>query len=200
MNGMIYAYDNAQGRPCYPVLWPFDEAGRTEVPSLAHYASTVCGRKISLVPTFQSTSQIEATYGPARAKDIRNNCENKLIFKPGDYETAYELCKWLGSTSGFAHSETAHDGKTVSYGLSEREIPLMTPQEMELMDRSEVFGMCSGYPKFKARRLNPRKFPELDRRLNMQPLYALPERSILSRMLPRPTIYKAAEDDIIGDT
>jgi type IV secretory pathway TraG/TraD family ATPase VirD4 len=181
MNGMIHAYDNANGRPCYEVCCGMDEAGRTEIPALPHYASTVCGRKITIIPTFQSTAQIEATYGPARAKDIRNNCETKLVFKPGDYETAYELCKWLGSTTAYAHSETEHDGKTVSKGLSEREIPLMTPQEMELMDRREVFGICDGFPKFKAHRFNPRKCPEMVRRLK---LYALPERSVYSQWLP----------------
>src|SRR3954453_15142567 len=32
INGMIHAYDNANGRPCYPALCLIDEAGRTEIP------------------------------------------------------------------------------------------------------------------------------------------------------------------------
>src|SRR3954453_555293 len=99
INGMIHAYDNANGRICYPALCLIDEAGRTEIPGLAHYASTVCGRHISLEPVFQSLSQLEATYGPARAQEIKDNCENKLFFKPADYETEYKLSKTWGEMS-----------------------------------------------------------------------------------------------------
>ncbi|MBD0313653.1 MAG: type IV secretory system conjugative DNA transfer family protein [Microcoleus sp. T3-bin5] len=186
VNGMIHAYDNANSRPCYQALCLIDEAGRTEIPNLAHYASTVCGRKISLVPVFQSLPQLVATYGRARSDDIRNNCENKLFFRPGDYESAAQLCEWLGKRSVFIRSETEHDGERVSKGLSEREFPLMTPQEMDLMDRNDVIGFCSGFKKFKAKRFNPRRHAELVRRLHMQPPapLALPERCVYSRLLP----------------
>jgi len=114
------------------------------------------------------------------------------LFRPADYETAYELCKWLGEKSGFAHSETEREGETVSRGLSEREIPLMTPQQIDQMDRNEVIGKCSGYPTFKAWRFKYEQFPELNRRRQMTPPYALPERSIFSTMLPPP--YLLAEE------
>jgi type IV secretion system protein VirD4 len=189
MNGMIHAYDTAKGKPTYPVLCPIDEAGRTEIPGLAHYASTVCGRRISLEPVFQSLSQLEATYGKPRAQEIKDNCENKLIFRPSDYETAYELSKWLGERSAFARSETEHDGETVSTGLSEREIPLMTAQQIDRMNRDEVIGRCSGYPSFKAKRFDYTKFAELVRRRDMRPPtpLGLPETSIFSRFLPSTT-------------
>src|SRR5437588_918915 len=64
---LITAYDQAEGQHCQPVLLLIDEAGRTAIPTLAEYATTVVGRGISIWIAIQSLAQLEAIYGQARA-------------------------------------------------------------------------------------------------------------------------------------
>ena len=56
---LIATYDKKQGKGCYPVLCLIDEAGRTAIPSLSDYATTVCGRGITLWISIQSLSQLD---------------------------------------------------------------------------------------------------------------------------------------------
>ena len=56
-NGMIKAYDDRRGTRCLPVLAVLDEIFRTGMPNLPEYATTVCGKHISLLVSAQSISQ-----------------------------------------------------------------------------------------------------------------------------------------------
>jgi type IV secretory pathway TraG/TraD family ATPase VirD4 len=63
---------------------------------------------------------------------LRNNCESQLYYRQASQETAEYLQKSLDYKSGFAHSKTDHEG-AISKGESEREIPLMSAQEIKQM-------------------------------------------------------------------
>src|SRR3954453_4940309 len=69
---LITTYDRVGGKDCQPVLLLVDEAGRTAIPTLADYATTVVGRGISLWVAIQSLAQLEAIYGQARAEILRD--------------------------------------------------------------------------------------------------------------------------------
>jgi type IV secretion system protein VirD4 len=174
---LITTYDKAvQKEDCQPVLLLIDEAGRTAIPSLHDHATTVVGRGISLWIAIQSLSQLDAIYGKHRADTLRNNCESQLYYRQASQETAEYLQKSLGYKSGFAHSQTDHDG-AISKGESEREIPLMSAQEIKQMTDEEIIGWHRGLPPFRAKRMDWRRFPLLVQRQAIPPpaLSALPQ-------------------------
>jgi len=138
MNGLSTTFDNTADKTrCQPAMAVIEEAGRTEIPELYHYLSTFRSRRISVLLSFQSPSQMEATYGKARTHEMEDNCETELWWRPASHETATYLAKWLGDKSGFATSESTHEGG-VSNSSSEREIPLMTPQQLRKMKNYQL--------------------------------------------------------------
>jgi type IV secretion system protein VirD4 len=60
IDGLITTYDQRGGQGCRPVLLLVDEAGRTAIPSLSDYATTVVGRGITLWLAIQSLSQLSS--------------------------------------------------------------------------------------------------------------------------------------------
>jgi type IV secretion system protein VirD4 len=164
IDGLITVYDETQGRGCKPVLLLIDEAGRTAIPSLADHATTVVGRSVSLWVAIQSLSQLEAVYGRARARVLRDNMESQIFYRPADQETADYLERCLGRRSGYAHSQTLHDGAQTGEGLSEQGVPLMPAQEIKQMSDTAIIAFHRNLPPFQARRMDWRHVPELTKR------------------------------------
>ena len=161
---LITTYDAAQGKGCRPVLLLIDEAGRTAIPSLADHATTVVGRGVSLWIAVQSLAQLDAVYGRARAQVLRDNVENQLYYRPANQETAEYLERCLGRKSGFATSQTTHEGASASEGLSEQGVPLLTAQEIKQLGDEDVIGFHRRLPPFQAKRMDWRRFGVLARR------------------------------------
>src|SRR5687768_12577702 len=76
---------------------------------LADHATTVVGRGVSLWIAVQSFAQLDAVYGKARARVLRDNVENQLYYRPANQETAEYLERCLGRKSGYAQSQTSHE-------------------------------------------------------------------------------------------
>lgn len=176
MKEMIDTYDSTGGIGCHLVLGLLDELCRTSIQNISEHATTVNGRGISLFIAIQSLSQLDAVYGVHRAKIIRDNMDSQIFYRPCNQETADYLQKCLGYKSGFAHSENSHNGVEASKGLSEREIPLMTAQEIMQMSDEEIIGFHRGLPPFQGKRMDWRRFPVLVQRKHIPPpqLSALP--------------------------
>jgi type IV secretion system protein VirD4 len=183
---MVYTYDTLNSQ-CYPVLAVLDEIGRTGFPNLPEYSATTAGRGISLLPVFQSLSQMDAAFGRDKAKTIRANMDTQIFYRPSDHETAKELEEYLGYKSGFAasRSENDHGG---SKGESETRIPLMTAHEIKLMPEWEILGFRSGMRPFRLKRLDYRRFPMLLTRAGIPPLFAFSREG--TSLLTRKPIYK----------
>ena len=173
INGLINGFDTVGGKNCQPAMLFLDEAGRTEIPALYHYISTVRSRKISVVMTCQSLSQLDANYGKARAEDILNNCLLQIFYPPAGPNTASQLQEWLGHKSGFAASESKHEGG-VSNGSSEREIPLLTAQQLRKMSDEHIIAWLKGFDPIQAKRMNWNHFPHLVKRQDIAPPPLLP--------------------------
>jgi type IV secretion system protein VirD4 len=173
---LTYTYDSGGGHHCRPVLLLVDEAGRTAIPSLSEFATTINGRGISLWIAIQSLSQLEAVYGRARARIIRDNMDSQVYYRPCDQETAEYLQKCLGYQSGFAASENTHQGIT-SNGRSEREIPLLTAQAIKQLEDECVLVFHRNLAPIKARRLDWRRFILLRQRAKLTP----PEVAVLEK-------------------
>jgi type IV secretion system protein VirD4 len=173
---LITTYDKAQGKNCHPVLLLIDEAGRTAIPSLADHATTVNGRGISLWIAIQSLSQLDAVYGHARARTLRDNMDSQIYYRPADLTTASYLEERLGRHSEYARSKTSREGGGDSEGLSEQAISLLTAWEVQRMRDDQIIGFHQLLPPFKARRMDWRAHPILKSRhgLTPPPLPVLP--------------------------
>jgi type IV secretion system protein VirD4 len=165
---------------CRKVLFLIDEAGRTaSLATLPDHLTTVRSRGISIVVAIQTLSQLTALY-PSREDDVLNNCLSHIYYQPFSYKMARELAQWLGYTSGFAQSTSTHGETETSQSLSEREVPLMTPDEMRLIGEDAVLCFQPGIRPFLARRMDWHRFSLLIRRTAIAPppvplLPALPD-------------------------
>jgi type IV secretory pathway TraG/TraD family ATPase VirD4 len=167
---MIDAYDNVQGEGCQPVVAFLDEIFRTGMPGLPKYATTVCGRNISLLVTTQCKAQMDAEYGQFKARTLKAQFNTQIRYCPADKDTAKDIEEDLDYQSGFAHSKTEHESGTTQ-GENEQKIPLMPAHEIRLMDMQEIIGFRSGIRlrPFRARRMDWRRFPLLMQRRNIPP-------------------------------
>src|SRR5208337_2617682 len=93
----------------------------------ASMAQTQHGRSRGPGDAYQSRSQPAAIYGDKRAEILWDNMESIVFYRPatGNRSTGKYLEDILGEISGFARSETEHDGQRASESKSERAIPLL---------------------------------------------------------------------------
>src|SRR5918912_1344994 len=166
---------------CRKVLFLIDEAGRTaSLPTLPDHLTTVRSRGISIVVAIQNLSQLTSLYHE-RAEDVLNNCLSHIYYQPFSYKTAAELATWLGYTSGFAQSTSTHGDTEMSESLSEREVPLSSPDELRLIGDDAVICFQPGIRPFLGRRMDWHRFALLRKRAARKPppdpeLPALPDR------------------------
>jgi|SoiMetStandDraft_2_1073263.scaffolds.fasta_scaffold00502_12 type IV secretion system protein VirD4 len=189
INGMTGYYDSVQGKGCFRVLKVFDEAFRMGIPKLYDYATTVCGRGISLLVSAQSDSQIYAAFGQYNGEVFKEQFDHIVNYRPAPAanRTAHAHEESLGYTSGFAQSKTDHEHGT-SEGESEQKIPLMPAHECKRMKKTQVIVEIDGEWSTIAERLDHRNIPELQGRLTRQPsvVTALAER-------PRSAVYPPSQ-------
>jgi type IV secretion system protein VirD4 len=169
MDGMIDYYDRVKGKGCRPLLAVLDEIGRTGLPNLPHYSTTVAGRNISLIVVVQSPAYFEANYGVYQAKVLRGQLESKIIYPPADHDDAEVTQRWLDFTSGFARSQTSRGGGGGSESLSEQAVPLVTAGELMNLKDEETMCFRRGIRPFYARRMDWRRFPLLVKRHSTPP-------------------------------
>ena len=94
-----------------------------------------------------------------------------VFYRPatGNRSTGKYLEDSLGERSGFARSETEHEGEQTSEGKSERAIPLLTAWDIQRMGDSDIIGFHRDIPPFRAKRMNYLNFPELVGRSKIAP-------------------------------
>src|SRR5438067_13100226 len=141
-----------------------DEGCRTAIPSLAHHATTVVGRGISIWLAVQSLSQLEVVYGKARAQVLRDNMESQLYYRPTDVATANYVEERCGRQSAYAHHTTEQHGGHTSEGRSEQAIPLLSAHDFLRYKDHEVIGFHRSLPPFKIERMDWRQHPILQQR------------------------------------
>ena len=90
----------------------------------------------------QSLAQLDAVYGGARAQVVpaRQTSRASSTYRPSNQETAEYLERCLGRKSGFATSQTTHEGSAATEGLSEQGVPLLTAQEIKQLGDEDVIG------------------------------------------------------------
>jgi type IV secretion system protein VirD4 len=189
INGMIGYYDSpdVQGKGCRRVLCVLDEIFRTGLPKLPEYTTTVSGRNISFLISSQSIAQMEKAYDRSTAEVLLGQMDATVFYRPApaDVATPEYIERACGYTSGFAHSQTAHDTST-SKGESEQRVALMPAHESRHMGAGEVIGLVNGQHPIREKRLDRYAFPELTRRGNIPPPPSSP--------LPEPDLSAHTQD------
>lgn len=177
IHGLLHTFDATGGQDCRPALLLIDEAANSPIPNLHQYATTVAGRGISLWIAIQALSQLDSLYGKHKADTIRNNCDSKIFYRQASLETAEYIERYLGRRSGYAHSQTLHEGEETSEGRSEHAVPLLTAQDINQLNQDEIIGWHSNLRPFRARRFDWRALPALRQRRSIPPprLSALPQ-------------------------
>ena len=100
----------------------------------------------------------------------------KLYYRQEDDETAAAIERALGRRSGYAHSQTLHQGTETSESLGEQAVPLLTARDITELDSTDIIAFHANYKPFRGKRMDWRKFPTLRQRHNLPPpvLPALP--------------------------
>jgi type IV secretion system protein VirD4 len=191
-------YDDRDGKGCNPVLLLIDEGGRVPIPNLHDATATVCGRGVSIWLIVQSLEQLNAAYGADRASIIRGNCDTHLFHRPNDPTTSRFLEDRLGSVSVYARSETLHHGRETSEGRSERLAPLLTKEDIGLMDDTEVLAWHRNNRPLKLKRMDWQEHPLLVKRRTLPPppVHRLPPLTDLE--LREPAALSAEEIQLVN--
>jgi type IV secretion system protein VirD4 len=169
ISNMVDTYDALKGVGCTRTMLVLDEIFRSGMRKLPEYATTVCGRNISILLSAQSRSQLEAHYGLHNARVLRGQMDTIMIHRPApdDFETMAHIERLLGYTSGYARSKSEHVGGGATTGESEQRIPLIPAHETDLIGETSVIVKRSGVRPILAERLDWRSLPELVERRRM---------------------------------
>lgn len=127
------------------VVFYCDELGTIPpIDSLELMFSASRSRRLMLVPIIQSiTGQLQKNYGKEGSEIIVDNCQLNIFggFAPAS-QTAEEMSKALGTRTVMSGSVST--GKDRSQTLQMMERPLMTPDELKSMPKSQFIVMKTG--------------------------------------------------------
>jgi len=165
--------DDAHGeslseKGCREVLYLLDEAGAIKLPSLPTDVATVRSRGISIWAAFQDNAQIESLY-PTQHKAIKNNMDAKVFYRQNEYETAREIAESVGYRSGFARSQTLHQGQAATEGLSEQAVYVFTPRDIMELALDQVIVRFSNRKTMWLSRMDWQEHPTLKKRRAIPP-------------------------------
>ncbi len=152
----------------------------------------------------QSPSQLNHNYGIEAADTLRDNCLTQLFYRPANFKTAKELAEWLGTITEWAHSQNLHGSVETSHGLSERERPLMTPQQIRRMDDKDVIIYHHKEWPIWAKRMDWQHFPELRERQripapatrDLPPVAEMPSTDVAQEAEEQPSAY--SDPDLVN--
>src|SRR5256714_3872683 len=154
MKGLIATHDRVEGKGCRPVLFCLDEIGRTPIPDLDGYVSTVRSRNIFIQLYAQSFAQLEKNYGEKEAQTISANMDTHILLRPNDKDTAAGIEEWLGRGSQFAESINMRQGQGMfSESLSEQGIAVMSARELQEMHDKHAIVIHRNFAPMKVHRL-----------------------------------------------
>lgn len=145
-------------RLAFPARLLIDECANIgKIPNLQEYLATCRKYAISIVPIFQSFSQIEKVYGEKDANSIYANCDTTLFLGGVDSKTLKIVCERLGKESVKALSTGTSGGarnKSNSTNLQNVGRELMSRIQVEQMSNSECLVFIRALKPFKVKKFN----------------------------------------------
>ena len=132
-----------------------------KIPNLQEYLATCRKYMISIVPIFQSFSQIVKVYGKEDANSIIANCDATVFLGGIDAETLKIIQQRLGKETVKSQSRSENSGKgkggSISTQLNGRDI--MSLSQLEQMNNSECIVLIRAIKPFKVKKFNLNSHP-----------------------------------------
>ncbi|MCX7512382.1 type IV secretory system conjugative DNA transfer family protein [Frateuria hangzhouensis] len=134
---------------CLFMLDEFTALGRVDVmvDGVAYFA----GYNVRVFCVIQSLSQLDAVYGPEKARSMITNLACQVIYTPREQRDANEYSEMLGYTTERRRQRTRSkggfgQGSSVSYAEVEEKRALMLPQELKGLDPRKEIVFIEGTP------------------------------------------------------
>jgi type IV secretion system protein VirD4 len=135
--------------PCLFMLDEFTALGRIDVmvDGVAYFA----GYNVRVFCVIQSLSQLDAVYGPDKARSMITNLACQVIYTPREQRDATEYSEMLGYTTERRMQRTRSkggfgQGSSVSLAEVEEKRALMLPQELKALDPKKEIVFIEGTP------------------------------------------------------
>ncbi len=164
---MIYRDGRAVANYKHPLLLMLDEfptLGRLEI--LAESLSLIAGYGLRACLVAQDITQIHEAYG--HDESITSNCNTRVAFTPNKMESARWISAMVGETT-VRHSHRTVSASGVSTSESEIKRPMMTPDEVMVMDEDAALIFTRGHPTIRATRIRHFNQPLFSRRTKIPP-------------------------------
>ena len=126
-----------------------------KIPNLQEYLATCRKYKISIVPIFQSFSQIIKVYGKEDANSIIANCDTTLFLGGVDSDTLKIVCDRLGKETVKSLSTGKSNGgrnRSASQNIQNVGRELMSRIQVEQMSNSECIVLIRALKPFKVKK------------------------------------------------
>lgn len=135
--------------PCLFMLDEFTALGRVDVmvDGVAYFA----GYNVRVFCVIQSLSQLDAVYGPDKARSMITNMACQVIYTPREQRDANEYSEMLGYTTERKRQRTRSKGRfgqgsSVSLAEVEEKRALMLPQELKALGPKKEIVFIEGTP------------------------------------------------------
>lgn len=79
-----------------PLVTSLDELPTLYLPQLVQWINEYRDKGLALLLGFQNLAQLEQTYGPTNARAIFGACATKVLFNPGESQSADRFAQYLG--------------------------------------------------------------------------------------------------------
>ncbi|PWG60604.1 VirD4-like conjugal transfer protein, CD1115 family [Bifidobacterium catulorum] len=117
------------GRLAVPVRIILDDfAANATIPDFDKVISVIRSREIAVSIILQSVSQLEAMYGPARARTILNNCDHCLYLGGQDVATSRYVATKAGTTVNAVLDMPVGDAYLFTRGSRPRQVRMTRPE------------------------------------------------------------------------
>jgi type IV secretion system protein VirD4 len=134
---------------CLFMLDEFAALGRMDVmvDGVAYFA----GYNVRVFCVIQSLSQLDAVYGPEKARSMITNLACQMVYTPREQRDANEYSEMLGYTTHRRRQRTRSrggfgQGGSVSFAEVEEKRALMLPQELKALDPKKEIVFIEGTP------------------------------------------------------
>lgn len=131
---------------CLFLLDEFTSMGKVEI--LVDGPSYLAGYNVRIFCVIQSLSQLDAVYGPEKARNMVTNLACQIVYTPREQRDANEYSEMLGFKTVRRRQRTRSHGAggSVSYTELDEKVELMKPQELKALSPEKEIVFIEGTP------------------------------------------------------
>ena len=129
-----------------PVRFMLDDFANLQIPQIDNVLSIIRSRNIWATLLLQSTNQLDALYGEARARSIMGNCDEFLYLGGNEKETHKYVSELLGKETIDTNTYGQTKGKSGSYSTNFQQSgrELLQPDEVRMLDNQNALLFIRG--------------------------------------------------------